>query len=225
MMRKTVIWFDADGVLLDFYTPFKDFCGVDEDFQGKFYDMHDMPIERPTKSVHQHIDDFIQTDAYEDLMPLEDYDGTDRFVDKISALKNLGFELRVITQAPEHARYDRIMNLSRYFGDVFSGIHFVSRGECKLGAMNSIIKDIGYGADVQHILVEDNPDTLMKAVEFQEGNIFTEYNFKLSPVCIMHSYNTHELEDAGYTEHDILMCTSTEDFCDTLIRGYACLAR
>ncbi len=223
MMRKTVIWFDADGVLLDFYTPFKEFCGVDPAFQGMKYDMSDLPHNHVTMDMHKIIDDFIQTEEYGNLMPREDHSAP--LYERLAALNNLGFELRVITQAPEHARYARILNLTGTFLHVFDGIHFVSRGECKLGAMNNIIKELGYSADVQHILVEDNPDTLMKAVEFSEGNIFTEYKFKLYPVCILHSYNAYELEDAGYTEHDLVMCPDAADFCDTIIKGYACLAR
>ena len=213
MMRKTVIWFDADGVLLDFYTPFKEFCGVNPDFAGKYYDMRDVAeVPGGTLDIAFCIDEFIDTEKYSNLAALTG-------ALNLHMLQNMGFELRVLTQCPVHARQSRIRNLTQKFGDSFAGIHFTDRGECKLQALARLTQDM---LDKHHILVEDNPDTLMKAFEYTEGNIYETFKYKLTPVCIKHSYNVHELEDAGYNEHDIIMCDSVKDFTEVLIRGITC---
>lgn len=215
-MNKTVLWFDADGVLLDFYTPFKDFIDVEPEFQCQFYDMRDMPDYSPNIPIEESIMNFIQlSDEYAKLNPLA-------LLTHLEALKNCGFELRVITQCPTpESRLKRIHNLTMHYGAVFSGIHFTHPGECKVEALNRITSEL---PEALNILIEDSPSTLVKAAKYQAGLIYELFTYKIVPVCIKHSYNVNELAVQGYTEKEMVMCDDVQELTELLLGGLVCRA-
>lgn len=163
-LRK-VLFLDCDGVLLDWTGPFLKFVKAPitkEDIQD--YQMTKTGLWLDTDAFMTDLVAFEKTNEWQDLPPL-------CLCTDLEVLKNIGFELRVLTMAGTTpvARANRVQNLTRRFGGVFDGIHFVSPTDCKLEWLeewHTIQRVQSSGVSIIAGLVEDKPSTLRKAVEW-----------------------------------------------------------
>jgi hypothetical protein len=188
---KKVLWLDVDGVLLDYTRAFLKFAGLGttyEDLTG--YDL--TTLFETKEQCWDTMKAFACSKEFADL-PVH----TPAFY--LHALKNAGYDLRIITQltAPAHARKNRIANLTNVYGGIFSEIVFTNIGECKLDYLWDRWcreGDFGdMGAD-SYILIEDNPKLLLKADD-RENYGYVEV------MAIEHPYNNKEIADISLNKY------------------------
>lgn len=184
---KTIVWCDVDGVLLDFLTPFLEHTGLAEKgFTAENVKDYDFSLLFSNKEESDEaIRDFTKSEAYNNLSTIAS------LLD-LEALKNIGFELRAITQVDGDniARVNRIKNLTSKFSGLFNGIYFTKPGQCKLDVISTFAGD-----GERHIIIEDNPALLTKLSEEVLRQIQTHGNSCLLGIGITHRYNAHQLRD------------------------------
>lgn len=179
-LNKGTVWFDVDGVLLDYLGYFL------MEYRGKFKPEYRYITPREIVTYDMSYlfpegqEEFIDT-IWESHNRVEA--GMMRRIcspHKLHSLKNMGYQLNLITQFEGMDRYKRarIDNLSREFGPVFDEIIFTKRGECKLDLLNH--REIDY-------LVEDNPH-LIEA--YDQGGWKTDFDL----LVIQHPYNQEQRE-------------------------------
>lgn len=180
--RETkTIWFDVDGVLLDYTRAFLDFTGLSS--RGiEYHNLTDYDLTKlfdTPDECHRVMLQFALSDEFRDLP--SHIDG--QF---LWALKNLGHSLKVITKlpAPPKARLNRLMNLSEKFGPVFDEVVFTT-SECKLDFLKK-------RNDPNAIILEDNPDFLRKAEDSILVGLLDQVPAPHPEVmAIIHPYNAH----------------------------------
>ncbi len=126
-MKKT-IFFDVDGVLLDWTGPFLKYVNapISKD-QVTNYDMTTTGLWLDREAFMFDLRAFELTAEWADLPALCQ-------MTSLEALVNDGYELHALTMCghtPE-IKARRVFNLSRKFGPVFSGVHFVTHSESKV---------------------------------------------------------------------------------------------
>jgi len=180
-MSKPVVWFDADGVLLDFMSPFTKLPEFTRN-NVKLSDIKDYDLakyfgegEVGKARFKTALADFYATSQFASL---------DLLVNPVLliALKQAGYELRVITKVPEGVgRHARRLNLAQY-GDVFSEVIIVDPNTCKVNFLRQWqhLKE----PSAEYIVIEDDPNFLWSA---DVDNAFTVYG-------IRHTYNQY-IED------------------------------
>ena len=174
-MRK-VLFLDCDGVLLDWTGPFLNFVNapITPD-QVIEYDMTKTGLWLDTAEFMNDLQRFEETNAWANLPTL-------CLMTSLEALKNIGYELRVLTMAGHtpRSRAARVQNLTKKFGAVFSGIEFVGPKDCKIEWIDKWMREQReqscYPVEV-HGLVEDKSSTLIKTVEYGLSG-FTAYGIR-----------------------------------------------
>lgn len=179
---KRVLWLDVDGVLLDYTRAFLKFAGLGttyEDLTG--YDL--TTLFETKEQCWDTMKAFACSKEFAEL-PVH----TPAFY--LHALKNAGYDLRIITQltAPAHARKNRIANLTNVYGGIFSEIVFTEHGTCKLDYLRSrwysTKNGLPLGAMPHYLLVEDNPALLAKAEK-----LYHSERAVMEVLGISHPYN------------------------------------
>jgi phosphoglycolate phosphatase-like HAD superfamily hydrolase len=154
MKSKPKIWFDCDGVLLDWTRPFLEHSGLVKHYG--YEDLTDIDLSKLYADPSDFLKDmhsYHQSDMFRMLNPLVD-------IDDLYQLNKLGYELHIITQLEDDllARLYRLENISRWFPDIFEYVHFTIRGESK---WDYIMEN---HSDKDHLVViEDNPAFLKEA--------------------------------------------------------------
>lgn len=179
-MKANEIWFDADGVLLDYTDPFLKFIGSDLNYSTLLdYDLTKL-FDTPEKCRLAMLR-FTETPVFEQLPrichPLF-----------LASLKNVGYDLKVITKLPasKKAKVRRIENLSWHFGPVFSEVVFTGEGECKLDYLEHRYEH--FLSDRDMVLIEDNPDLLIKH-ELKLEAPYGRNRYPIEVLAIRHTYN------------------------------------
>jgi len=195
---KKVLWLDVDGVLLDYTRSFLAFAkdAMKDDSKHITYETlldYDLTKLFPTQEdCWSKMREFACSYQFANL-PVH----TDAFY--LHALKNAGYDLRIITQltAPPHARKNRIANLTNVYGGIFSEIVFTNSGECKLnylwGRWCGEAEEGDYAAD-RYILVEDNPNLLIKSDDLES------YGY-VEVIGVEHPYNKDAISEISRTKH------------------------
>lgn len=181
---KTILWLDVDGVLLDYTRPFLRFAGLPQTYETLFdYDLRKLfgSEDECTNTMLR----FARSEEFASLPPIADYV-------ILEALKNAGYELRIITKlpAPPQAKINRILNLTEEFGPIFSEVVFTGATECKF---DYLIKRKEQEPDESYTIIEDNPEFLRKADNAFIENM--ELISKLEVVGIRHPYNADTMPD------------------------------
>jgi hypothetical protein len=180
---KKVLWLDVDGVLLDYTRAFLKFAGLGTTYED--LTSYDLTTLFDTKEqCWDTMKAFACSQEFADL-PVH----TPAFY--LHALKNAGYDLRIITQltAPAHARKNRIANLTNVYGGIFSEIVFTEMGQCKMDHLWGSWCGEGDFGDMgaeSYILVEDNPKLLLKA---DDRNL---YGY-VEVLAVEHPYNKEEI--------------------------------
>ena len=181
---KTILWLDVDGVLLDYTRPFLRFAGLPQTYETLFdYDLRKLFVtgDECLNTMLR----FAQSEEFAALPPIAD--GV-----MLEALKNAGYELRIITKlpAPPKAKISRIVNLTEEFGPVFSEVVFTGATDCKF---DYLIQRKEHEPDAEYTIIEDNPEFLRKADgKFMEH---PELASKLEVIGIRHPYNADTVPD------------------------------
>lgn len=162
-MTRKVVWFDCDGVLLDMYTGFckKYMPGITPtDFADYNIALYP-PFNGDREAMVKAFEEFIETAEHANLPPLAT-------ITSLETLKNMGYELHVITQCGGSvtALTNRVWNLAKVFGPVFSGVHFTVFGQSKLDYINQWAADNLSGTDAVVALAEDRPQTVEECAEY-----------------------------------------------------------
>lgn len=202
---RPVIFFDVDGVLLEYTRSFLEFCFAVRgrwtlDTRPKLGDIGVYDLfstgHWPTKELlygdmaaFNDSNQWLQTPALVSMTALE-------------SLKNVGYEVRALTMvsATDAVRARRVIVLSQKFGPVFNGVHFCSFQHSKLELISHFADEHPH-QDVLGI-VEDKPDTL---IEFAESPRFRAFGVK-------HQYNCEAWGKPG-----IEWFESTDEVCTQLL--------
>lgn len=206
---KTSIWLDVDGVLLDYCSPFNKFSGLED----KGHNYNNITNYDYTKlfassdECYGLMRKFAHSTEFENLPSIAS-------VLDLEALKNMGYDVQVITQLDSEPRgkVARIKNLTRAFGNVFDMIHFTQRGECKL----DYIRKHQQG-ESKIIVVEDNPATLFKVNSLVSAQLKEVGNTFIMGIGIIHPYNTEDLKKMEY----IIPVPDFSTAVDMLLHGEA----
>lgn len=164
-MYKPVIFFDVDGVLLEWFDPFLKYLYenniAESPFGGKLktsefngYGIeHSRQFAHMGKTIYSHMKAFIDSEAWDDLKPIA-------VITHLETLKNAGYELRVLSQVSSNKdRIRRVQNLTRHFGGVFEDMHFT----CWRTKKENFIRNFAIKNSCHVFLLDDKPDTV-KAV-------------------------------------------------------------
>jgi hypothetical protein len=168
-----VLWFDCDGVLLDWVRPFLEYIKAPVKYEDLTqYDLSNL-FDGDVDNMVETINKFNATPAYNKLQSLVSKES-------LQNLKDTGYELRVITQVDGRLpRVYRLDNLCRTFGNgMFAQIACVGRTTNKAEYLRA-------SEPYETIsVVEDNPSFFKKA-EVVGG-------FRC--MAIQHPYNYKELK-------------------------------
>lgn len=186
-MRK-VLFLDCDGVLLDWTQPFLQWHAnkiggpIMHASMVEHYDMTKTGKWPNRDAFFEDLRAFEKDDAWAALPPL-------CTAMALQVLVNAGVELRVLTLAghTKDCRARRVRNLSYHFGNVFSGVHFVTAEEPKHEwlAKWSDKNRVGYDVDLLGI-VEDKYTTLVDC-----------YKYGITPYGIRQTYNREGWSDSS----------------------------
>lgn len=147
------LWFDVDGVLLDYTRPFLASIKSEQTYEtlndydlNKLFTTRDECLAAMTRFSDN--PDFALLPKIVDTALLEQ-------------LKAQGFRLKIITKLPDvgQSRAYRHQNLSRDFKDLFDDVVF-THNECKLDVLEGMTATM---SDEEVLLIEDNPWLLEKA--------------------------------------------------------------
>lgn len=190
-MNKPVIWFDCDGVLLDWTRPFLEYSGL----SIKYEDLTDIDLSK----LYANPDDFfVHMHGYHNCMRFENLKPIVA-PEAIEWLKaETGCEIHVITQleANHIPRLNRLLNLERVFGrGTFDNIWFMTRGECK---MERILSEM---PDRNHIIIEDHPVTLSRISKRIQDDLSIRGKTNLTAFGVHHPYNTKAMSELNYIQH------------------------
>lgn len=198
-MRK-VIFFDVDGVLLDMMGPFcEQFMAPMKVTDLETYGCHIYPpYNGDIQQMANDFKTFIESPAYGDLSPL-------CIMTSLEALVAMGYELQVITQSSgsTNARANRVWNLVKKFGPVFSGVHFTVFKQSKLEYINEWSHTNLTGADKVYALVEDKPETVTETFDFstrkttKQGALVSTHVRGLKAIGIKQTYNKASWDNPG----------------------------
>lgn len=169
------IYFDVDGVLLDWVRPFLNYGGSETRYDElKKYDLSYL-FHGNTKLMVECINRFNSSDDYRNLPAL-----TTR--EQLLKLKDAGYQLNIITQVDgEQARKYRQENLDNVFGkDMFTNIIMVGRGTKKAELLNKL------HPNEEIYVVEDNPQFFVD-IGYDYPNI--------RGLAVVHPYNRAELKN------------------------------
>jgi hypothetical protein len=187
---KKVLWLDVDGVLLDYTRPFLRFASLPMTYETLFdYDLRKLFVTQDECN-----DTMLRFAMSKEFAALPSIATAHLLV----ALKNVGYELRVITKlpSPNEAKINRIMNLSRDFGPVFSEIVFTGSSDCKLDYLaQRYQQEVG----AEYILVEDNPELLVKAEDRYFENLEMLHHLQIR--AIRHPYNEEVVDNLMLIRH------------------------
>lgn len=212
-MRK-VVFFDVDGVLLEWFKPFityANFKGIPlrfEDITGYNLEfLHHWP--RPEECFKM-IGDFAKTHAWANLPLLCN-------PKSLNVLKNMGYELRVLSQVSSaSAQRTRTIYLSEVYGPVFSGIHYTTHKTSKL---QHVIDFRAGNKDVERIwFLDDKPSAI------KEFYLYKGYSGLITPVGINnvndHPYLTEDMTNVQSMYGCSVMADVNEFVAHALIREY-----
>lgn len=161
-MRK-VIFFDVDGVLVEWTKGFFQYCydmniasSLYEDCPIKLteltgYSLEDMPqFKHMGNGLYKVMRDFISSTYWEQLKPLA-------LMTDLETLKNCGFELHVLGQvSAKRDRPRRAFILSRMFGGVFTDMHFT----CHRTKKSNFVRSYAAEFECECWMVDDKPETV-----------------------------------------------------------------
>lgn len=158
-MSRT-IFFDVDGVLLDWTGPFLKYVNapISQD-QITDYQMTKTGLWLDTDAFMFDLKAFELTNEWQNLPALCQ-------MTSLEALVNDGFTLRALTMCghtPE-VKARRVFNLARRFGPVFSSVQFVQHNESKVKIVWE--HSLGDSSGYRGILVEDKGSTLLECADF-----------------------------------------------------------
>lgn len=198
MMRNLgTVYFDIDGVLLDYTNAFLRYVGK-EGAEVTDYNLSVL-FDKP-QHCWDAMRNFSESPYYANLPLLEPDLPT-----YLHALRNSGYTVKALTQVSgdvdlERVRFNRILNLTHHFGPAFDGILFTSRGECKL----RLIRNIHYWNPKPEdiYLIEDNPVLLERAFIYP----------KITTLARKHPYNEKWLGN-------VQAFNTTTDAITKLIKG------
>lgn len=178
MTKRDILWFDVDGVLVDYTRAFLKYHNL----PIKYEDMSSYDLLRLFPTREDGIDalkQFSLSGEIHQLQPLVR-------PELLWRLASMGVDMRIITQmtAPPDVHQRRIDMLKRLFGPVFTHYMFTQYPECKLDLISELIGD----RTEKHILIEDNPTLLVKSIDPIQN---VHQNIKT--VAILHPYNRDEL--------------------------------
>ena len=193
-LKKPVLFIDADECLLGWLGAFCAWYNKRHDvnyliYPEQFTDYAMSCFPGGEENRVKLIKEFSYTAEYADLNALVS-------MTSLEALVNVGYELRVLTaRADPHPnqRAKLVHNLSRKYGPVFSGVHFVPPGTTITPTSTGYVKHPYSKAEFllmwqaehnhRHVvgLVDDKPDTLHRV---------GETNFRA--FGIMHNFNRQE---------------------------------
>jgi hypothetical protein len=185
-MTRKVIFFDVDGVLLDMMGPFaRDYMNGMDPNKFEQYGIHVYPpFNGDVLKMAEAFKTMIETPVYGNLEPL-------CVMTSLEALKAMGFELQVITQSSgtTNARTNRVWNLVKKFGPVFSGVHFTVYKQSKLEYINKWAGDNLSGADHVVALVEDKPETVLEVLDWKVRKDASRHIRGMRAIGIKQTYN------------------------------------
>lgn len=206
-LKKRVLFIDADECLLDWLGAFCDWYnkrhGVNylistEEFTD--YAMSGFPGGEENRA--KLMKEFSYTAEYADLNALVQ-------ITSLEALVNSGYELRVLTARVDphpDQRAKLVHNLSRKYGHVFSGVHFLPKSTTPPDKARWIINH--FMRDSVAGLVDDKPDTLYSA-----------YRNGLRAFGIMHEFNRSEWETpVAKNMGTVRWCKSVDQVAELLVR-------
>jgi hypothetical protein len=172
-MQSKTIWFDCDGVLLDWTRPFLNYIGATERYEDLTqYDLSNL-FGGDKAAMREKIYEFNNGDEYAFLAPLV-------AADYLEDLKNKGYKLKIITQCEGFSAKDsRLSNLRFFFGyRMFEDIIFTHRGQNKAELLRSM-------EPYETItVIEDNPQF------FKDASLVGGFK----GYAIEHPYNKEALE-------------------------------
>lgn len=174
-----VLWLDVDGVLLDYTRPFLMFAELDK--KGVHYDnLFDYDLRKLFDDEDHCLSTmlaFAMSENFSSLPAIAD-------PNLLVALRNVGYELRIITKlpAPNRSKVNRVLNLSAYFGAVFDEIVFTGSTDCKVEYLSQRKLTEPFK---QYTIIEDNPEFLSKV----EARGFVTMNNEFETFGIAHPYN------------------------------------
>lgn len=166
-MDKTVIFFDVDGVLLEWCKPFLQYLYDMNILESPYrdgpvrvseftgYDFKSEVFDKVRPNIYKYMKDFIDSEHWDNLSPLVP-------ITTLEALKNCGYELRILSQVSNKKdRPRRVNQITRHFGAVFTDIHFTCHRTCKAKFVERFMKD----NQCNVWLVDDKPETVAKVAE------------------------------------------------------------
>lgn len=202
MQSKPKIWFDCDGVLLDWTRSFLEHSGMVAHY--KYEDIKDIDLSKLYADPDLFMKDmlaFHQSEYFKHLQPLV-------YVSELRKLKQAGYAIHIITQLEDNfvSRSSRMTNLSDFFGDAIDDLWFTVRGESK---WDMIMKE--HDAREHLIVIEDNPVFLKEASDNRAASDMI--------YAVKHPYNEIQLvqiphikivNNAGEAITDILRWTNEQ---------------
>ena len=213
-MRK-VVFFDVDGVLLEWFKPFIEYaneCGVPlsfDDITG--YNLELLPCWDNPMHCFKMIGDFAKTDEWLNLPVLG-------HPTALHALKNMGYELRVLSQVSNlEGQKRRIAALSNIYGPVFSGIHFTTHKTKKSDWLVNFMEDAGDDPEVY--MLDDKPETLLELALIRRDREFNDHGSRLHPIAINNLIDHPYLTEHIKALHEELpgcfdWCRNVQDFVE-----------
>lgn len=189
-MNKPIIWFDCDGVLLDWTRPFLDYAGHDV----KYEELNDIDLSKLYSNPDDflvHMEGYHHCMRFESLSPLVEPEA----IDWLASMTDC--EINIITQLEGHTpQLSRIKNIVGVFGrDLAQKIHFTKRGECKLERI------LAQHPTSRHIIIEDHPATLKRISNRIESDLIDRGTTNITAYAVHHPYNTMALQPLKYIQH------------------------
>lgn len=224
MERRKVIFFDVDGVLLEWFKPFLKYLHemnvvhsqFDENVPMKLTEMRGYNMEKHPnfahlgKDLYRHMKDFIGSEQWEQLKPLA-------ILSDLEVLKNCGYELRVLSQVTAKIdRCRRAQQVTRHFGPVFTDMHFT----CWRTKKENFIKQFAIDNDCDVWLLDDKPDTVQAVAELARFN--HPGTPQITSIGICNNESHPYLYDTYWTMQkrgvNFTWCKDVKDFVDGMLK-------
>jgi len=190
MKAKPSLWFDCDGVLLDWTRPFLQHAKHTVTYD----ELRDIDLSKLYENPDHfgfHMHSFHNSQEFWALPPIVD-------PALIRWLKEkTGCTINVITQIEDEQipRLARICNLEDVFGvDTFDEVHFTVRGQCKLEYISNLIPH------EQFIIIEDHPATLGRISERIKRDLIERGHTNVAAFGVMHPYNREAMLPINYIQ-------------------------
>ena len=190
MKAKPSLWFDCDGVLLDWTNGFLQHAKLDLTYE-EIKDIDFRKLYEHPDHFEYAMSAFHNSQAFWALSPLI-HPEVIRWLKKTT-----GCKMNVITQIEDEQipRLARICNLEDVFGlETFDEVHFTVRGQCKLEYISKLLPT------EQFIIIEDHPATLGRISERIKRDLIERGHTNVAAFGIMHPYNREAMLPINYIQ-------------------------